>query len=159
MLLEGDPDQLTSGSDTGLREELLQGRFYRAFRDAQSIGNFLVRQPLEHSVDNPAIAGYDQEQFAKRLYYNRPIAGSLDAFRAARQTTAEILDRLSETEWLRQGTHTEHGRYTVLRWLELYAAHAHEHARQYPRRTRLSEPDVGQRNADLHIYMRMEIRR
>jgi DinB family protein len=89
-----------------------------------------IRLRLLIATDNPAISGYDQEQFAKRLYYDRPIAASLDAFRAARQTTAEILDRLSETEWLRQGTHTEHGRYTVLRWLEIYAAHAHEHARQ-----------------------------
>jgi hypothetical protein len=89
-----------------------------------------IRLRLLIATDNPAIVGYDQEQFAKRLYYDRPIAASLEAFKAARQTSAEILDRMSETEWLREGTHTEHGRYTVLRWLELYAAHAHEHAKQ-----------------------------
>jgi len=89
-----------------------------------------IRLRLLIATDNPAIVGYDQEQFAKRLYYDRPIAASLDAFKAARQTSAQILDRMSETEWLREGTHTEHGRYTVLRWLELYAAHAHEHAKQ-----------------------------
>jgi hypothetical protein len=89
-----------------------------------------IRLRLLIASDNPAIVGYDQEQFAKRLYYDRPIAASLEAFKASRQTSAELLDRMSETEWLREGTHTEHGRYTVLRWLELYAAHAHEHAKQ-----------------------------
>jgi hypothetical protein len=89
-----------------------------------------IRLRLLIATDNPVIAGYDQEKFASALYYDRPIAGSLDAFKAARQTTAELLDRLSETEWLREGTHTEHGRYSVHRWLRIYADHAHEHARQ-----------------------------
>ena len=80
---------------------------------------------------NPPISGYDQEEFARTLYYtDRPIDASLDAFNAARRSTAEILDRLTEAEWLREGTHTEHGRYTVHKWLELYAAHAHGHAQQ-----------------------------
>ena len=95
-----------------------------------------IRLRLLIATDNPAIAGYDQDEFAKRLHYDRPIAASLDAFKAARRTTAEILDRLSETEWLREGTHTEHGRYSVQRWLEIYAAHAHEHADRFSSRAR-----------------------
>ena len=50
-----------------------------------------------------------------------------------RRTSAELLDRLSETEWLREGTHSEVGRYSVERWLEIYAAHAHNHADQIRR--------------------------
>ena len=76
------------------------------------------------------ITGYDQNAFARCLYYDRPIAHSLDAFRAARSTTGELLDRLNETDWQQEGTHSEIGRYTVDKWLEIYAAHAHEHARQ-----------------------------
>jgi hypothetical protein len=83
--------------------------------------------------DRPMIQGYDQEEFARRLHYNRPIQASLDAFRAARQTTAEILDRLTETDWTREGTHSDSGRYTVERWLEIYAEHAHNHADQIRR--------------------------
>jgi hypothetical protein len=60
------------------------------------------------ATDNVAIVGYDQEVFAKRLHYDRPIAASLAAFKAARETTAEILDLLSEADWRREGTHTEH---------------------------------------------------
>ena len=80
------------------------------------------------AVDNPRIVGYDQDEFARRLYYDRPIEASIEAFKASRRTTAEILERMSEAEWAREGTHSEHGRYTVLRWLEIYARHAHNHA-------------------------------
>jgi DinB superfamily len=90
-----------------------------------------IRLRLLIASPNPQILGYDQEEFARRLYYaDRPIEASVDAFSAARRTTAELLDRLSEAEWLREGTHSEHGRYTVQRWLEIYAPHAHAHATQ-----------------------------
>ena len=80
--------------------------------------------------DSPVIVGYDQEEFARRLHYDRPIAASLDAFKAARATTGEILDRMTEEEWAREGTHSESGRYTLLQWLRIYADHAHNHAAQ-----------------------------
>ena len=83
--------------------------------------------------DSAVIHGYDQEEFARRLYYDRPIEASLDAFRAARGATAELLDRLTPDQWAREGTHTESGRYSVTRWLEIYADHAHNHADQIRR--------------------------
>ena len=89
-----------------------------------------VRLRLLVASDRPQILGYDQEDFARRLYYDRPIEASLDAFKASRRTTGEILDRMTDAEWAREGTHSEHGRYTVERWLEIYAAHAHNHAEQ-----------------------------
>jgi hypothetical protein len=83
------------------------------------------------ATDRPQILGYDQDQFAQKLFYDRPIAASLDAFKAARRTTAEILERMSDADWARAaGTHTEHGAYTADLWLEIYAAHAHAHAEQ-----------------------------
>ena len=54
--------------------------------------------------DDPQIMGYDEEAFAERLHYDRPIDASLDAHRAARASTAAILDLLSEAEWSRTGT-------------------------------------------------------
>lgn len=81
----------------------------------------------------PAIAGYDEEEFARQLYYDRPIEASLAALAAARCTSAEILERLGEAEWAREGTHSESGRYTVEDWLQIYAAHAHDHAAQIKR--------------------------
>ena len=87
--------------------------------------------------DQPVIVGYDQEEFARTLYYDRPIASSLDAFKAARATSAEILRRLTDAEWARMGTHSESGPYGVEKWLEIYAQHAHGHADQI-RRARAS---------------------
>src|SRR5436190_12261527 len=89
-----------------------------------------VRLRLLVAVDRPQIVGFDQNEFASRLHYDRPIEASLDAFKTARRATAEILERMSDAEWAREGTHTEHGRYTVERWLEIYANHAHNHAAQ-----------------------------
>jgi hypothetical protein len=84
--------------------------------------------------DEPTIVGYDEAEFARRLFYGeRPIAAALDAFRAARETTAEILERLTAEQWDRSGTHTEGGAYGVDTWLEIYAAHAHDHADQIRR--------------------------
>jgi DinB superfamily len=88
--------------------------------------------------EQPVIAGYDEAEWARRLHYDdRPIGPSLDALAAARATTADILARLTDAEWGRVGTHTESGAYGVERWLEIYAAHAHEHADQI-RRVRAS---------------------
>jgi DinB superfamily len=78
--------------------------------------------------ENPTIVGYDQDVFAQRLHYDRPIASSLEAFRWARVSTAEILDRLTDADWTRAGTHSETGVYPLTRWLEIYAEHAHKHA-------------------------------
>jgi hypothetical protein len=78
----------------------------------------------------PEIHGYDQEEFARRLHYDRPHETSLELFRYARLTTAELLDRLQPADWLREGSHSESGRYTVETWLRIYAEHAHKHARQ-----------------------------
>ena len=90
-----------------------------------------IRLRLLLAVDNPKIVGYDQEDFARRLYYDRPIEASLDAFKSARRTTGEILARMTDAEWSRQGTHSEiRGPYTIERWLEIYACHAHDHATQ-----------------------------
>ena len=90
-----------------------------------------TRLRLLVGTDKPQIFGYNQDEFARRLYYDRPIAASLDAFKSARRTTGEIMARMTEADWARAaGTHTEHGAYTADRWLEIYAPHAHAHAGQ-----------------------------
>jgi hypothetical protein len=89
-----------------------------------------IRLRLLLAAERPAIHAYDQEEFARKLHYDRPYQMSLEAFRYARESTAEILDRMTPAEWAREGTHSEHGRYTVERWLEIYADHAHNHAQQ-----------------------------
>jgi len=89
-----------------------------------------VRLRLLVAEDAPAIKGYDQERFAGRLYYKRPHEASLELFRAARASTVELMGCLTEADWLREGTHTEVGRFGVDTWLRTYAPHAHRHADQ-----------------------------
>ena len=89
-----------------------------------------IRLRLLLAVDRPTIHGYDQDVFAEKLHYDRPHESSLEAFRYARECTAQILERLSEADWLREGTHTEVGAFSVTKWLEIYGTHAHSHARQ-----------------------------
>ena len=96
-----------------------------------------VRLRLLVAEENAAIRAYDENQFAARLHYQRPIASSLLAFQAARQSTGELLDAMTDADFAKTGTHPEHGRYSVERWLEIYAEHAHKHADQI-RRARAS---------------------
>jgi hypothetical protein len=84
--------------------------------------------------ERAVIIGYDQDEYAKRLKYNeRDMAPALEAFRSARATTAQIINFMTEDDWKREGEHTESGRYTPEHWLEIYAAHAHNHASQIRR--------------------------
>lgn len=103
-----------------------------------------IRLRLLVAEGTPTIVGYDQEAFARRLHYDRPIEPSLAAFRAARDSTAALLDRMTEEDWSRQGTHSESGPYSVMDWLAIYAAHAHDHADQIRRaRATVGEVDAG----------------
>ena len=96
-----------------------------------------VRLRLLIAEDNAMIRPYDEKLFAARLHYDRPIESSLLAFRAARLSTGELLDRLSDADFAKTGTHPDHASYGVERWLEIYAEHAHKHADQI-RRARAS---------------------
>ncbi len=89
-----------------------------------------VRFRLLLAEDRPAIKGYDQDRFADRLHYERSHEASLELFRAARAATAELMACLTESDWLREGTHSEVGRFGLDTWLRIYAPHAHRHADQ-----------------------------
>lgn len=107
--------------------------------DSESTSALRLRRLL--AEERPVIQGYDQDQYATLLRYNeREIAPALEAFRAARATTTQLLDLMSEEDWKRAGEHTESGHYSTEQWLEIYAAHAHNHADQIRRlRSALSE--------------------
>ena len=89
-----------------------------------------VRFRLIIAEDRPAIKSYDQDRFSERLYYRRPHEASLELFRAARASTVELMGCLTEADWLREGTHSEMGRFGADTWLRTYAPHAHRHADQ-----------------------------
>jgi DinB superfamily len=100
--------------------------------DSEMRAAMRLRQLL--TEDRPLIQAYDQELYAARLNYNaRDIAPALEVFRGARATTAQLLAHMTDADWAREGTHPEHPRYTAGNWLEIYAAHAHNHAAQIRR--------------------------
>jgi hypothetical protein len=133
-------DALTGADDAALDKRPGPGTWsareiVHHLADSEMTSAIRLRRLL--AEDDPTIVGYDQDAFARTLHYDRPIAASLEAFRWARESSAEILDRLSEAEWLRAGTHSEAGPYSVTRWLQIYADHARGHAAQI-RRARAS---------------------
>lgn len=99
--------------------------------DAELRASVRLRQLL--AEDAPLIQGYDEAAYTRRLPTDRSIPISLDAVRIARASNLELLDRLTDTDWERTGTHTESGAYSIATWLEIYAAHAHDHAEQLAR--------------------------
>src|SRR5437867_2509315 len=97
--------------------------------DSETIAGIRFRRLL--TEESPVIQGYDEGVYARRLRYaERPMEPALQAFRAARTTTAELFDAMTEADWKRAGIHTESGPYSAAHWLESYAAHAHDHAAQ-----------------------------
>lgn len=107
--------------------------------DSETTSGLRLRRLLVE--DHPLIQGYDQDVYAASLNYNRrDIAPSLEAFRAARATTAQLFDFMTEADWRKEGTHSESGSYSSEDWLKIYADHAHNHAAQIRRlREALSE--------------------
>ncbi len=129
---------------------ILVGACERQLDHKPEDGGFSAREVVHHTADSemtsairlrrlvaedrPQITGYSPDQFAARLHYaGRPVQPSLDAVRAARESTASIRATLSKAEWERAGTHSEMGEYSIDTWLEIYAAHCHDHADQIRR--------------------------
>lgn len=113
-------------------------------------GGWSARQIVHHLADSemtsairlrrliaeeaPVIDGYDENEFARRLHYDRrPIGPSLDALTAARAASLQLLEVLSDEEWRRKGTHGEIGPYSIEDWLLTYVAHPYDHAEQIRR--------------------------
>jgi uncharacterized damage-inducible protein DinB len=96
--------------------------------DSETIGMIRLHRLL--AEDHPLLPGYDEELFARKLHYDRPVGASLELLRAVRSATSELLDWMTEEEWTREGIHSERGQFTVEDWLRTYAAHARDHAEQ-----------------------------
>jgi hypothetical protein len=81
--------------------------------------------------DNATIIGYDPPVWAEAFHYrDHPLEPAMTTVEAVRANTVPILRRASEEQWSQAGTHTESGRYSAEDWLQVYAAHCHDHARQ-----------------------------
>ena len=126
--LEGIQDDELDRSASG---EWTPRQIAHHLADSEMTGAIRLRRLL--AEDGPLIAGYDEKHFADTLTRDRPISASVEAMRWARESTVQILERLTEEEWARQGTHSDSGPYSVDRWLEIYSSHPHDHAAQIRR--------------------------
>ena len=127
-------DAVADAADAELDERPIQGEW-----TVREIAHHLADSELTSAVrlrrlvaeDAPVIQGYDEMAFVRRLHVTaRPIASSIEAAAAARASTLTILLALTEAEWARTGTHSEHGAYSVEGWLREYADHPWDHAEQ-----------------------------
>lgn len=124
-LAGADPDELdTTPADGGWSAR----QVVHHLADSETMATIRLRRLL--AEDDPVIAAYDETGFARRLHYDRPVEASLELFRAVRAANVGLLEVLSDQEWARAGTHSESGPYSVGDWLEIYAAHGHDHADQ-----------------------------
>jgi hypothetical protein len=97
--------------------------------DSETISGIRLRRLLIEK--DPVIQAYDEAEYARHFrYQDRPWEPALRAFEAARATTAQLLESMTEADWGRAGTHTESGPYSAGGWLHIYAEHAHVHANQ-----------------------------
>lgn len=128
--LEGFPtDKLTARQIPG---KWSAAEIIHHLADSEMTSAIRLRRLL--TEDNPMIYGYDQDSYATQFRYNeRDIVPALEAFKAARATTVQLLERMSDADWQRKATHSESGEYGTEIWLKNYAAHAHDHAGQIRR--------------------------
>ena len=101
--------------------------------DSEMVASARLRRIV--AEDRPGIRPTDMGGYARRLFYDRPIQNSLELFRVVRLSTAEILDRMTDAEWAREGIQSDGGRFSATKWLEIFCQHAQTHADQI-RRTR-----------------------
>ena len=92
-----------------------------------------MRLRLMIAHDGPLITAYDEELFAQRLHYERPIETSLALFAQLRASNIELIERLTEAEWSRHGWHEEHERYSVEILVDRSIAHDQAHQAQIQR--------------------------
>ena len=133
-------------------EEALSGAGAEELDRRPPSGEWIAREIVHHLADSeatayvrirkliaeeaPLIQGYDEPEFARRLHYDRPIEPSLAVLKSVREASLQLLESLTPGEWLRAGTHSESGPYSVDDWLGIYASHSHDHAEQLRRARR-----------------------
>jgi hypothetical protein len=98
---------------------------------ADSETNAYARIRFLVAEKEPLLVGYDQEVWARTFdYHALPLEPALAVVESVRATTAALLRTLSDEAWQRRGRHTESGPYGAQDWLQIYADHLDNHARQ-----------------------------
>lgn len=117
--------------------------------DKSDTEGWTPRQVIHHMADSEAqsyarlrrliaepgtsIQGYDEGKWAENStlgYRTEAIEMSVNVIKAVRQSSFELLNRISEAELSNSGVHTETGVYSINDWLKSYINHPIDHANQ-----------------------------
>lgn len=96
--------------------------------DAELVESLRLRRILAEA--NPVLPWVDEAEDARRLHYDRPAETSVALIGSLIAANAVLVESLASQEWLRLGTHTRDGRYSVEDWLQKMSGHAHDHTAQ-----------------------------
>jgi len=145
--LEGkDPIEVLSATPREL-QKLIQGASRKSLDAKPAPGKWSATMILAHLADSEivyafrlrlmlgasgvTIQGIDQDAWAVNFDYGaEDPAASLEDFRVNRERTLRLLGKLSKQQWDCYGMHTERGKETVRRLVELLAGHDLNHLRQ-----------------------------
>ena len=100
--------------------------------DTELVGGFRMRLMLgENGV---AIQAFDQDVWAEKFEYrNRDPKTSLAAFRALRENNIAFLKSIPKAMWNNYGMHSERGKESVTRVVQMFAGHDLNHLGQIER--------------------------
>jgi hypothetical protein len=130
--------EVTAGlSDEGARRPEAEGKWsvqqvVRHLADSELVYGYRVR--LIVAAERPAIPGYDQDEWARRLgYHDGTLADALDDVTAMRAMNLRWLRARTDEEMARIGLHSERGEESVAHNARLLAGHDLVHLRQIAR--------------------------
>ena len=96
--------------------------------DADIVNSTRIRQLVAQPGVN--LVGFDQEVWTKTLHYEKqPVADALEAFRALRLFTANLLRTVPDDVWQHKGVHPKRGEMTLIQAVELVTNHCENHAK------------------------------
>jgi len=106
-------------------EDMLDERPEPKARSAREIIHHLAESELQESgrlrrilAENiPVLHHWNAEQYAARLHYDRPVARSMELFRAAALANVELLQCLTNDQWRRAGNIQKPWSLTIEDWL------------------------------------------
>lgn len=149
-LVGGQDPRAVQAELLGQLRSLTAGMTQAQLTTPEAPGKWSVAQVVDHLVDqeivnsfrlrsivaepDPALRGYDQDQWAARLRYGQtPVSELLQELEMLRRRNLRLLATLAPDEWERAGMHSERGRETARRLCALTAAHDLVHRRQIER--------------------------
>ncbi|MGH7496970.1 MAG: DinB family protein [bacterium] len=149
LLGDRDPVQVLAAQVAAMQQEVAGGRD-EILRRPEKPGKWSILQVLQHLADSdlvygfrmrmilahdsPELQGIDQDAWATRLKYNDvDPADALDQLRVLRNSNLKLIRALDDKQWERAGMHSERGRESIRKVVQMLAGHDILHLNQIRR--------------------------